>query len=756
MKYCLGRHTVGLLFISFGCVACGPDGSDGDDDDSAVDASTPHPIDAATRADATDAERTDAADAARADAADADAHEGPELETYTPVPPYRVVDTRHGVALAAGESRCWQVAGAGLDVPADAVAVTVNLTAVSPSSSGYLTLYPYDSSDSTVPGISALNYAASQTLANGVTVRLGDDGKVCVYSLRPSHVVLDATGYYGDPAAYTPTEPFRLVDTRAGDGGTLGNGASGCWAVTEAGVPASAKAVAINLAAVAPSASGHLIAYAKGASGWNDTSNLNYVGGRTQANGAIVEVGDSEQICVYTLKQTDVVIDVTGYFGGGSRYEPIEPERIVNTASALGAGSTTCWDVAGEGGVPSDAKAVAINVTAVAPSATGYVTLYASGTTKPSTSSLNYAAGETLANNGIVELGTDGKLCAYTLRQTKLNIDVSGSFDVVGDFTPAETVLQASGHFVDYNWKVPSVATAVQQISATPQTNLLPPIGGSIPAYVGCNHNQGIQRYQNKHIISSSVPTGNSFIGIVEPSGATTPVTLSTGINLNHAGGFQMLGDAMVVALSNLNSDACSGSSSTKKISFFDMRSPSSPVHLSQYDLVLSSGDSQAAGAVRVDDEIFVVVVTGRETLQFWSLTKGSTSWQLRLSWSTSSAGWSSNGGTVACTTSHDWCWPQNVNLVRQDNGDVYLLTFSHEGSSQERVGVYKLAISASGTLSLNKTTSSKFVTSGSGATMRSAGGALAMDNGEMQVFSFAATFCTSASSCWESIATWD
>lgn len=129
-----------------------------------------------------------------------------------------------------------------------------------------------------------------------------------------------------------------------------------------------------------------------------------------------------------------------------SRLQPVEPCRITDTrlGNRLAADSTSEIDVAGLCGVPADSVAVAVTVTATAPSADGYVTLAPSDDT--SVSSLNYRKGETRANGAIVELSDKGSVSVYTLAETDLIIDVTGAFVP----TPADQPV-ASGRFVAHD-----------------------------------------------------------------------------------------------------------------------------------------------------------------------------------------------------------------------------------------------------------------------------------------------------------------
>ena len=77
------------------------------------------------------------------------------------------------------------------------------------------------------------------------------------------------------------------------------------------------------------------------------------------------------------------------------------------------AGGTVHLPVAGRAGIPADAGAVVLNITATEPSGYGYTTAYPCGVPQPLASNLNYAAGQTVPNLAIVRLGSDGAVCLF-------------------------------------------------------------------------------------------------------------------------------------------------------------------------------------------------------------------------------------------------------------------------------------------------------------------------------------------------------
>ena len=112
---------------------------------------------------------------------------------YTPLPPSRVIDTRHGGPLGSGGSMEVQVAGQG-GVPAAGVqAVILNVAVTQPAGPGFLVVFPGGTAR---PLASDLNYAAGETRSNLVVVRVGANGKVGLFTQTQTHVVIDVAGYF--------------------------------------------------------------------------------------------------------------------------------------------------------------------------------------------------------------------------------------------------------------------------------------------------------------------------------------------------------------------------------------------------------------------------------------------------------------------------------------------------------------------------------------------------------------------------------
>ena len=260
----------------------------------------------------------------------------------------------------------------------------------------------------------------------------------------PRQAAIGAGQIQGANSAYTALAPTRLLDTRT-DGKTLGPGGSLSLNVTGGSVPADATAVALNVTVTDTTADSFLTVYPAG-DARPLASNLNWVAQETVPNLVIVPVGAGGQVTFYNdAGYTDVVVDLQGYFApepagttAGS-YVPLTPARIADTRSGSGepyagqtltAGSTLSIQVTGMGNVPSTGvAAVLMNVTVTDTTAPSYLTVYPEGTPQPLASTLNWVAGDTVANRVVVPVGPTGQVSFYNdSGNTDLVVDVDGYF----------------------------------------------------------------------------------------------------------------------------------------------------------------------------------------------------------------------------------------------------------------------------------------------------------------------------------------
>lgn len=214
---------------------------------------------------------------------------------------------------------------------------------------------------------------------------------------------------------YTAINPARLADTRQNSGApyagkTLTAGGVLDVQVTgQAGIPADATAVTLNIVGVQPTAATYLTAYPTGQA-VPQTSTLNLAVGQVRNVQTVTTLGTGGKVSIRNgYGSVNVVVDVVGYYGKDGKYTTFSglPKRIIDTRTKLGgvtipAGGTLNYTGPGVSGASSED----LNVTVVSPTSDGYLTIYPTGTSLPTTSSLNYKTGDVMAKMVTTKIGT--------------------------------------------------------------------------------------------------------------------------------------------------------------------------------------------------------------------------------------------------------------------------------------------------------------------------------------------------------------
>ncbi len=378
--------------------------------------------------------------------------------TFVALTPTRLLDTRTGNGLsgafASQVARTFVVATRG-NVPANAVAVTGNLTVTGQTAKGFLYNGPNAINN---PTSSTLNFPVGDDRANAVTVALAVDGTLSITyfsSNLSAHTdaIFDVTGYFvpdATGATFTALTPTRLLDTRTG------NGLSGAFAsqvartftvATRGNVPAGAVAVTGNLTVTAQSARGFLY-IGPNAINIPTSSTLNFPVGDDRANAVTVALaGDGSLSATYfssnLAAHADVIFDVTGYFmpgTSGATFVALTPTRLLDSrtgnglSGAFASQAARTFAVATRGGVPADAVAVTGNLTVTAQSARGFLYLGPNAINIPTSSTLNFPVGDDRANAVTVALA-NGSL-SVTYFSSNLSAHTDAIFDVTGYFVP--------------------------------------------------------------------------------------------------------------------------------------------------------------------------------------------------------------------------------------------------------------------------------------------------------------------------------
>lgn len=154
-------------------------------------------------------------------------------------------------------------------------------------------------SDAATGGTSLQNYTGNETVAAMVVAKLGPDGRFKVYNAAGNTTVdLDVMGYFATGSTdLVPINPVRVMDNPVHTGPSyaqIGN------IRAAAGLPASAKAVVLNLTGVAPNILTHL----SGVPGPSlpaspQTSNLNIHTGDVLANTVTLPIGSDGHVRVW-------------------------------------------------------------------------------------------------------------------------------------------------------------------------------------------------------------------------------------------------------------------------------------------------------------------------------------------------------------------------------------------------------------------------------------------------------------------------
>ena len=269
---------------------------------------------------------------------------GPSLKFF-PTIPCRALDTRLGsdTLLKANEERTLALPASACGLATSALAYSMNVTVIpradfAPSPVDKVTfiqpfLYPVPHQPELNPSI---RNPEGRVIASHLIVRSDISGSIRVHTTHETHLVIDVNGYWslnGPGLDFYGQQPCRIVDTRVqsgvsteayntpidpmlgwpslqpGEARILPIGAS-----TRCGpLPESAGAYAVNITVIPKGILGYLTVWP-----WSGlpplTSVLNSLDGRVTSNSAIV-ANISGYIAVYATDETDLLVDITGYFG---------------------------------------------------------------------------------------------------------------------------------------------------------------------------------------------------------------------------------------------------------------------------------------------------------------------------------------------------------------------------------------------------------------------------------------------------------
>ncbi len=360
---------------------------------------------------------------------------------FVPVTPGRILDTRQGLGatagiVAAGGQIDLQIAGRAGVPAAGIAAVVLNVTATESLLPGYVSVFP---AGTRRPTVSNLNLeTAGQTVANLVTVKVGTNGQVTLFTSGGAQLIADITGYYTPAATSTDgrlqtAAPERILDTRQGLGapqakvpaqGQIDVQITGRGPVPSGGV----SAVVLNVTGDQASSDGFVTVWPTGIER-PVASNLNLVAGETRANLVVVPVSTDGSVSLFTSAEAELIADVAGWFtdasvAGGREglFVPITPTRVLDTrqepTAPTAADSSLTRRIGSTTVVPPSASvAVASNITVTESGGAGFVTAWPAGTVRPMVSNINtIRSGQTVPNAAIVPLGARRPRALHPIR----------------------------------------------------------------------------------------------------------------------------------------------------------------------------------------------------------------------------------------------------------------------------------------------------------------------------------------------------
>lgn len=359
----------------------------------------------------------------------------------------RILDTRDGTggyktAMPAGTWRTVQVTGkAGVPASMSVTAVALNLTEVSPSGLGQVTVRPNANTAATLVG--TFDGGNLGTTSNQADVAVNSDGTIQVQANASTQLVIDVEGYYStDTTAtggYVPIAGKRFV-------GEQPIAASGNYTLQVTGVngiPSNATAVIADFIVKNQGTTQGYISPGPAASNPPVTS-LNYPGVANVATAisAHVLLSSAGKLEVWNRAGSaiKVNIDIEGYFVPGS-----------STAGAFTAGAARAYDtrvkphvsvpggktitvpLGGTHGVPRTAdglSSVVVDLTAIHASndSAGFARAWADGTSEPNISDVEYAPDSIRSNTNTVPVGLDGAIEIHNISSTTVDfvVDIEG------------------------------------------------------------------------------------------------------------------------------------------------------------------------------------------------------------------------------------------------------------------------------------------------------------------------------------------
>ena len=250
------------------------------------------------------------------------------------------------------------------------------------------------------------------------------------FAATSSHIAFAGAAAVPSAGVYVPITANTLLDTTTGVGaplapvaphGTVVVGVNG-----HGGIPADATAVAMDVIVVSPPLGGFATVYPSGTAR-PGTSNIDFTAHQRIANLVITKTGNAS-INLYNGSNgsTNFVVNAIGYYAGGSPtvaggFVPVTPTNVLDTGTGIGtsagpvpAHGTVSLQLTGDGVIPSTGvSAVVLDIAYIAPTRSGFGTVYPADISRPGTSNIDFVAPQTISNLVITKLSATGAVDIY-------------------------------------------------------------------------------------------------------------------------------------------------------------------------------------------------------------------------------------------------------------------------------------------------------------------------------------------------------
>jgi len=257
--------------------------------------------------------------------------------------------------------------------------------------------------------------------------------------------------------AFYPLTPCRIADTREGSSFTgafgapsLSGGVVRSFPIPSSAcsVPARAQAYSVNFGALPQGPLDYLTTWPAGLPQPN-VGTLGSESGNPVSNAAIVPAGANGAISVFASDNTDLIIDINGYFAPPSSaqplaFYPIAPCRIADTRTGSGFGGAfggpslqanvtrTLPMSTSVCSLPETAQAYSLNFGALPHAPLEFLTIWPAGQPLPLVGTLGSPSGNPVSNAALVPAGTGAAININASAATDIIVDGDGYFAAPG------------------------------------------------------------------------------------------------------------------------------------------------------------------------------------------------------------------------------------------------------------------------------------------------------------------------------------